>query len=83
MEKAVSQLNWPLVSSFELAPLRAGSVVLYSHNIFHRGNHRRDDWKLCGVFNFTELMNHMEPSEEVDWTKQEKDLTKLKFFFQR
>lgn len=37
--------GWPLVYSFEAAPLRAGSVVLYSHNTFHRGNHRRDDWR--------------------------------------
>ena len=25
--------------------LKAGSVVIYSHNLFHRGNHRRDDWR--------------------------------------
>ena len=45
MREAVTKLNWPLVQSFEAAPLRAGSVVLYSHNMFHRGNHRRDDWR--------------------------------------
>lgn len=45
MKEAISKLNWPLVQQFEAAPLRAGSVVLYSHNMFHRGNHRRDDWQ--------------------------------------
>ena len=45
MKSAVTDLNWPLVDSLEAAPLRAGSIVLYSHNTFHRGNHRRDDWK--------------------------------------
>ena len=45
MKEAISKLNWPLVHQFEAAPLRAGSVVLYSHNMFHRGNHRRDDWR--------------------------------------
>jgi hypothetical protein len=45
MRDAVLNLNWPLVQPFEAAPLRAGSVVLYSHNTFHRGNHRRDDWR--------------------------------------
>ena len=86
MEKAVSQLNWPLVSSFELAPLRAGSVVLYSHNIFHRGNHRRDDWKqwqnkprfMWRFWLYRTNEPYGKPSEEVDWTKQEKDpLTKI------
>jgi hypothetical protein len=45
MREAVTKTGWPLVYSFEAAPLRAGSVVLYSHNTFHRGNHRRDDWR--------------------------------------
>ena len=45
MREAVTNLKWPLVQSFEAAPLRAGSIVLYSHNTFHRGNHRRDDWR--------------------------------------
>ena len=45
MQEAVIDLGWPLVQPFEAAPLRAGSVVLYSHNMFHRGNHRRDDWR--------------------------------------
>lgn len=45
MRDAVTNTGWPLVKSFEAAPLRAGSVVLYSHNTFHRGNHRRDDWQ--------------------------------------
>ena len=46
MREAVANTGWPLVQPFEAAPLRAGSVVLYSHNTFHRGNHRRDDWRL-------------------------------------
>ncbi|MDA0335680.1 MAG: HEAT repeat domain-containing protein [bacterium] len=45
MRDAVTDLQWPLVQQLETAPLRAGSVVLYSHNTFHRGNHRRDDWR--------------------------------------
>ena len=45
MRSAVANTGWPLVSSFEVAPLKAGSVVLYSHNLFHRGNHRIDDWR--------------------------------------
>ena len=46
MREAVANTGWPLVQPFEAAPLRAGSVLLYSHNTFHRGNHRRDDWRL-------------------------------------
>ena len=46
MREAVAKTGWPLVQPFEAAPLRAGSVLLYSHNTFHRGNHRRDDWRL-------------------------------------
>ncbi len=46
MREAVTNTRWPLVTPFEAAPLRAGSVLLYSHNTFHRGNHRRDDWRL-------------------------------------
>ena len=45
MREAVANTGWPLVVPFEAAPLKAGSVVLYSHNLFHRGNHRRDDWR--------------------------------------
>ena len=45
MKKALSDLKWPLVGQFEVSPLRAGSVVLCSHNVFHRANHRRDDWR--------------------------------------
>lgn len=45
MRNAVENLNWPLNQPFEVGPLKAGSVILYSHNLLHRGNHRRDDWK--------------------------------------
>ena len=46
MRQAVVGTGWPLVRQFEVGPLKAGSVVLYSHNMFHRGNHRRDDWRV-------------------------------------
>lgn len=45
MRKAVEELQWPMCHPFEVGPLEAGSVVLYSHNLLHRGNHRRDDWR--------------------------------------
>jgi ectoine hydroxylase-related dioxygenase (phytanoyl-CoA dioxygenase family) len=45
MREAVANTGWPLVAPFEACPLKAGSVVLYSHNMYHRGNHRRDDWR--------------------------------------
>ena len=45
LRDAVTKTGWPLVHSFAAAPLRAGSVILYSHNTFHRGNHRSDDWR--------------------------------------
>ena len=48
LRSAVETTGWPLVEPFEVSPLEAGSVVLYSHNLFHRGNHRRDEfsnWK--------------------------------------
>ncbi|MBT5875406.1 MAG: HEAT repeat domain-containing protein [Candidatus Latescibacteria bacterium] len=45
MREAVINTGWPLVKQFEAAPLQRGSVLLYSHNTFHRGNHRRDDWR--------------------------------------
>ena len=45
MRQAVVGTGWLLARQFEVGPLKAGSVVLYSHNMFHRGNHRRDDWR--------------------------------------
>jgi len=44
MREAPVRTGWPLMQQFEAAPLEAGSVVIYSHNLFHRGNHRRDDF---------------------------------------
>ena len=44
MRKAVEDLQWPLCQPYEVGPLKAGSVILYSHNMIHRGNHRRDHW---------------------------------------
>ncbi len=46
MREAVTKTGWPLVYEFAAAPLQAGSVILYSHNTFHRGNHRRDNWRI-------------------------------------
>ena len=45
MAAAVAATGWPLMRQYEAAPLAAGSVVIHSHNLFHRGNHRRDDWR--------------------------------------
>ena len=45
MRNAVLDLEWPLCQTFEVGPLKAGSVVLYSHNLLHRRNHRIDDWR--------------------------------------
>ena len=45
MRQSVLDLKWPLCQTYEVGPLKAGSVVLYSHNLLHRGNHRRDDWQ--------------------------------------
>lgn len=75
MRDAVKNTGWPLVRQFEAAPLKAGSVLLYSHNTFHRGNHRRDDWRTWQdnprfmwrfwLYRTTEA-DHT-PPEEVDW----------------
>ena len=45
LRQAVLDLNWPLNQPFEVGPLKAGTIVLYSHNLLHRGNHRRDAWE--------------------------------------
>lgn len=45
MREAVLNLQWPLCQTYEVGPLKAGSVVLYSHNLLHRRNHRTDDWR--------------------------------------
>ena len=77
MREAIAQLRWPLVRQFEAAPLRAGSIVLYSHNLFHRGNHRRDDWRTWEdhprfmwrfwIYRTTGPAGGDEAPEEVDW----------------
>ena len=78
LREAVTNLKWPLVQPFEAAPLRAGSVVLYSHNTFHRGNHRRDDWRTWQdnprfMWRFLDLSHHgpcraaMAQPAEVQW----------------
>ncbi len=45
MRQSVEDLKWPFNQPFEVGPLDAGSVVIYSHNLLHRGNHRRDHWE--------------------------------------
>ena len=77
MRKAVTGTGWPLVQPFEAAPLRAGSVVLYSHNLFHRGNHRRDDWRTWKdkprfmwrfwLYRTTDPTTSPGPVDEIDW----------------
>ncbi len=79
LREAVTNLKWPLVQSFEAAPLRAGSVVLYSHNTFHRGNHRRDDWRTWEdnprymwrfwIYRTTGPTASAESFDEVDWER--------------
>ena len=79
MKKALSDLNWPLVRQFEVAPLRAGTVILCSHNVFHRANHRRDHWRTWNdrprfmwrfwLYRTTEPVDSREngPAPEPDW----------------
>jgi hypothetical protein len=43
LAKAVRETGWPLLETWEASPLEAGTVIVYSHNLFHRGNHRRDE----------------------------------------
>lgn len=75
MRDAVTGTGWPLIRQFEAAPLKAGSVILYSHNMYHRGNHRRDDWRTWPeqprfmwrfwIYRTTEPKG--DAPEEVDW----------------
>ena len=77
MRSAVANTGWPLVRPFEVAPLKAGSVVLYSHNLFHRGNHRRDDWRTWKtrprflwrfwLYRTTEPEERDSEAEDVNW----------------
>lgn len=77
MREAVTNTEWPLVQQFEAAPLRAGSIVLYSHNTYHRGNHRRDDWQTWQdhprfmwrfwLYRTTDPAAGAAPPAEVDW----------------
>jgi hypothetical protein len=86
MREAVSKTGWPLVAPFEIAPLRAGTVVLTSHNIFHRREHRRDDWRTWPenprfmwrfwIYRTTEPSGN--PPGEIDWYAEGVDpLTKI------
>ncbi|MSR83332.1 MAG: hypothetical protein EXS58_10490 [Candidatus Latescibacteria bacterium] len=77
MREAVTNTGWPLVQQFEAAPLRAGSIVLYSHNTYHRGNHRRDNWQIWQenprfMWRFW-LYRTTEPAStapaEIDWSR--------------
>ena len=86
MKKALSDLNWPLVRQFEMAPLRAGTVVLCSHNVFHRTNHRRDNWRTWNdhprfmwrfwLYRTTEPVDNRKngPAPEPDWNELGIDL---------
>jgi ectoine hydroxylase-related dioxygenase (phytanoyl-CoA dioxygenase family) len=75
MRESVTKTGWPLVNQFEVAPLRAGSVVLYSHNTFHRGNHRRDDWRswpdnprcMWRFYLYRTTDTEGQPPEEICW----------------
>ena len=75
MREAVTNTGWPLVTPFEASPLKAGTVVLYSHNLFHRGNHRRDDWRtwkdtprfMWRFWLYRTTDPDGEAPEEVDW----------------
>ena len=88
MRDAIANTGWPLVATVEAAPLQAGSVVLHSHNLFHRGNHRRDDWRNWRarprfMWRFW-LYRTTDPAgdapDEVDWQSLGIDpLTKLDF----
>ena len=80
LREAVANTKWPLVQPFEAAPLRAGSVVLYSHNMFHRGNRRRDDWRTWEenprfMWRFwlyrtiDPASSSSGPADEVDWNR--------------
>ena len=74
MRQAVTETDWPMVLPFEVGPLRAGSVILYSHNLIHRGNHRRDafeNWEINPRFMWRFwLYRTKQPKgkeEEIDW----------------
>ena len=79
MREAIEKTGWPLVAQLEIAPLEAGTVVLYSHNLFHRGNHRRDDWRTWRerprfmwrfwLYRTTAPESEGEP-HEIDWRRQ-------------
>ena len=81
MREAIQSTGWPLVAPFEAAPLEAGSVVVYSHNLLHRGNHRRDDWRTWKdrprfmwrfwLYRTTDPVG--EPPEDLDWNALGKD----------
>ncbi|MDA1138086.1 MAG: phytanoyl-CoA dioxygenase family protein [Planctomycetota bacterium] len=77
MREAVTNTGWPLVQQFEAAPLRAGSVILYSHNMFHRGNHRRDNsgtwrdnprfmWRFW-LYRTTDTISSGSAPDEINW----------------
>ncbi len=81
MRSAVTDTGWPLVENFEAAPLEAGSVVLYSHNLFHRGNHRRDafeNWRENPRFMWRFFLFRTTEPKPVsvpapDWSKHDAD----------
>ena len=82
MRRAVEALEWPLNHPFEVGPLDAGSIVLYSHNLLHRGNHRRDDWNtwrarprfMWRFWLYRTTEPHGEDSSTFDWQSTRQDL---------
>ena len=83
MRKAVEDLHWPMCHQFEVGPLLAGSVVLYSHNLLHRGNHRRDDWRTWKgkprfmwrfwLYRTTDPIKLGDQIEETEWKEHAED----------
>jgi len=81
MREAVANTGWPLVQPCELGPLEAGSVVLTSHNLIHRGNHRRDDWRtwklnprfMWRFWLYRTTDPHAEIAQEIDWKEPQTD----------
>lgn len=86
LRQAVLNLNWPLNQPFEVGPLKPGSVVLYSHNLLHRGNHRRDAWNtwkdnprfMWRFWLYRTTENSSAEPDSIDWRSQEDELTGVK-----
>ena len=77
MAAAVTDTGWPVCRQWLAGPLKGGSVILYSHNLFHRGNHRRDHWstwetKPRFMWRFWLYRTHEPlPSDVIQWNTTE------------